>query len=423
MGRRSFISMTAIKKIVSASNRIKRERYKNELIRAQDGNGKERPPQFSLTNVDFNITSRIARIEILQSQEYRTIQKYITQNYVKYPIYSEWKIKEKTLKKTLKLTNSELELLNVNEDNLIKMFAEEIIIELNNEELFPSWFIKMYLKRELDSDLQNMKNELNFFIKNQNNKIITQQTNIDNYNNEITTYSKTLNRQQKKQNKLELKLTKLSNTKPSILKSLISLGIFNYLISNKRKNKLELKLSTCNSFIGELNRNISDNNYQVIKCNKNIDNYKLNITDKEKEYKNKRELRLIDYNKKILEVKPLSNMVSYDDTFTMLKLFSGIEYEKIIGVYVIHNKEKDKYYVGQSKDVMKRIKQHFNGTIPKNTIFAEDYYTSQMEDRDNIFELKIIRCETKDELDRLERKLIYEYDSWNNGYNGTSGNI
>lgn len=423
MGRRSFISMTEIKRIASSSNRIKREKYNNELIKAQGGNEKERPPQFSLTKVDFNITSRIARIEILQSQEYRTIQKYITQNYEKYPIYSEWKIKKKILKKTLKLTNSELELLNVNEDDLIRMFAEEIIIELNNEELFPSWFIKMYLKRELDSDLQNIKSELNSFIDNQNNKIITQQTNIDNYNNEISQYNKTLNKQQKRKNKLELKLTKLSNTNPSIAKSLISLGIFNYLTSNKRKNKLELKLSTYNNFICELNKNISDNNNQISKCNKNIDNYKLNINEKEKEYKNKKESRLSDYNKKLLEVKPLSNMVSQDESFIMLKLFSGLEYEKIIGVYVIHNKEKDKYYVGQSKDVMKRIKQHFNGTIPKNTIFAEDYYTSQIENRDNIFELKIIRCKTKDELDSLEKKLIYEYDSWNNGYNRTSGNI
>lgn len=423
MGRRSFISMTAIKRIASASNRIKKERYNNELIKAQGGNEKERPPKFSLTKVDFNITSRIARIEIVQTQEYRTIQKYITQNYEKYPIYSEWKIKEKILKKTLKLTNSELELLNVNEDDLIKMFAEEIIIALNNEELFPSWFIKMHLKRELDSDLQVIKNELNSFIDSQNNKIIAQQTNIDNYNNEITQYNKTLNKQQRRKNKLELKLTNISNTKPSILKSLISLGIFNYFISKKRRNKLELKLSSCNTFICELNKNISDNNNQISKCNKNIDNYKLNISKKEKASKNKKNSRLCEYNKKLSEVKPLSNMVSQDESFTMLKLFSGLEYERIIGVYVIHNKEKDKYYVGQSKDVMKRIKQHFNGTIPKNTIFAEDYYTSQMENRDNIFELKIIRCETKDELDSLEKKLIYEYDSWNSGYNGTSGNI
>jgi len=419
---RSIISISAIKRIASASNRIKREKYNNELLMAQ-GNEKEMPPQFSLSKVDFNITSRIARIEILQSQEYRTIQKYITRNYEKYPIYSEWKVKEKTLKKTLKLTNSELESLNNNEDDLIRMFAEDIIIELNNEELIPSWFIKLYLKRELDSDLKIIKKELNSFVHNQKKEIITQETNIDIYNNEIIKCTTTLNKQLKRKNKLESKLTKLSNAKPSIIKSLISFGIFNYLISNKRKNQLELKLAAFNNVICELNKNILDNNNKINKSNKNIDDYNLKINKKEKEFGNKKELRLNEYNKKLLEVKPLSSAASNDGSFIMLKLFSGLEYEKIIGVYVIHNKEKDKYYVGQSKDVMKRIRQHFNGTIPKNSIFAEDYYTSQMKDRDNIFELKIIRCETKDELDSLEKKLIYEYDSWNNGYNRTSGNI
>lgn len=422
MSTRSIISISAIKRIASASNRIKREKYNNELLMAQ-GNGKEMPPQFSLGKVDFNITSRIARIEILQSQEYRTIQKYITRNYEKYPIYSEWKVKEKILKKTLKLTNSELESLNNNEDDLIKMFAEDIIIELNNEELIPSWFIKLYLKRELDSDLKIIKKELNSFVYNQKKEIITQETNIDIYNNEIIKYTRTLNKQLKRKNKLEPKLTKLSNAKPSIIKTLISFGIFNYLISNKRKNQLELKLTAFNNVICELNKNILDNNNKITKCNKDIDDYSLKINKKEKEFESKKELRLSEYNKKLLEVKPLSSVASNNGNFTMLKLFSGLEYEKIIGVYVIHNKEKDKYYVGQSKDVMKRIRQHFNGTIPKNSIFAEDYYTSQMKDRDNIFELKIIRCETKDELDSLEKKLIYEYDSWNNGYNRTSGNI
>ena len=120
MGRRSFISMTAIRRMSSVANRIKRERHNNELIKAQGGNDRERPPQYTLSKVEFNITSRIARIEILQSQEYRTIQKYITQNYEKYPIFSEWKTKEKTIKKTLKLSNSELELLNVHNDDLIR---------------------------------------------------------------------------------------------------------------------------------------------------------------------------------------------------------------------------------------------------------------------------------------------------------------
>lgn len=101
---------------------------------------------------------------------------------------------------------------------------------------------------------------------------------------------------------------------------------------------------------------------------------------------------------------------------------SGLQYEKITGCYVIHNTENDKYYVGQSKDVMKRLKQHFKGTVPQNTIFAEDYYTSTKPDKENIFEVKIIRCSTKDELDRMEKQLISDYDSWNTGYNRTSGN-
>lgn len=414
--------MTIIERIAAVADLIKGERCNNELING-GGNEKEKPPQYSLAKVDFNITSRIARIEILQSQEYRTIQKYITKNYEKYPVYSEWKIKEKVLKKTLKLTNLELESLNINEDNLIKMFAEEIVVGLKNEELIPSWFKKMYLKRELDSNLQNIKNELKSFIDEEKNKIITHQTNINNYKNENIQYNKTLEKQEKRKNKLELKLTRLCNAKPSIVKSLISLGIFNYLISKKRKNKLELKLSTCNNLISELNKNISNNINRIKKSNKNINKYKLNIREKEKELKNKKGSILSDYNKKLLEVKPLSNSVSHDESFIMLKFFSGLEYEKIIGVYVIHNKEKDKYYVGQSKDVMKRIKQHFNGTTPQNPIFAEDYYTSQIENRDNIFEVKVIRCETKDELDSLEKKLIYDYDSFNNGYNRTSGNI
>ena len=45
-----------------------------------------------------------------------------------------------------------------------------------------------------------------------------------------------------------------------------------------------------------------------------------------------------------------------------------------------------------------------------------------MDNKWDIFENKIIRCETKYELDGLEKKLIYEYDSWNSGHNGTSGN-
>ena len=73
--------------------------------------------------------------------------------------------------------------------------------------------------------------------------------------------------------------------------------------------------------------------------------------------------------------------------------------------------------------MLKRVcKQHFDGTNVKNIIFAEDYYCSQLENKDNLFEVRIIRLNTKDEMDQKEKELIEEYDSFNNGYNGTNGN-
>ena len=423
MGRRSFISMTAIKRMVSASNRLKRERYNNNLIQAQGGNEKEKAPTYTLNKVEFNINTRITRIEILQTQEYRTIQKYVTQNYQKYPIYSEWKIKEKIIKKSIKLTNSELELLNTNEDELIAIFAEDIIIELGNEELFPSWFIKLYLKRELDSDLKNMKNKLNEYRVEQNDTITNKAEEIKNINIENEKFHKKLLKFEKIKSKKQKLLERLSLAKKNVFKGLFTFGIYLYLISNRRKIKIESKLLITNSKILDINENINRNTKIIDNCNKTIEKCKVNINNYEKDYTSKKDSRVEEFNHKISEVKPLANVVNQDDSFMMLKLFGGLEYERIIGVYVIHNKEKDKYYVGQSKDVMKRIKQHFNGTVPKNQIFAEDYYTSQIEDKNNLFEIKIIKCETKDELDSLEKQLIYEYDSWNRGYNGTSGNI
>jgi hypothetical protein len=71
---------------------------------------------------------------------------------------------------------------------------------------------------------------------------------------------------------------------------------------------------------------------------------------------------------------------------------------------------------------LRRLKQHFKGTVPNNVIFAEDYYTSLSYNKENLFEVKIISCQTKDELDQMEKQLITKYNAFEFGYNGTSGN-
>lgn len=421
--RRSLISMTTVNRLVTISNRTKREKSNTTLINSHKGNEKEKPPQYHLDSVEFNLDTRISRIEFTQVQEYRTIQRYITQNYVKYPIYSDWKLKTKQIKKTVKLTNLTLESLNTHKDFLIRSFAEEIIVKLNNEELFPSWFLRLNLTREFDENLQVLDTEYANYKNNQQSKIKFENDTIATQTNELEKLHKSLRQLEKKLTKNENRLKKISCKKNSLLKGLLTFGIYAYLISQRRKNKLCQKSNKLTLKIEEVNLLIKGKDNIIATSKQKIHNYDNQIKEKEKEIKVKKDCETASYNEKISFIHPLENIVEVDTDFFPLKLFSGFEYERILGCYIIHNKEKDKYYVGQSKDVMKRLKQHFKGTVPKNQIFAEDYYTSQFDNKEDLFEIKIIKCETKDELDRVEKQLIYEYDSWNIGYNGTSGNI
>lgn len=219
------------------------------------------------------------------------------------------------------------------------------------------------------------------------------------------------------------KLDWISLHKKSVLKAMLTFGIYCYLISEKRKAKINSRVVVLDNYVAWHKEEVAVCENKINNCEKDIDLIKEEIETYKADFDNKKAEKERVYNEQISLVRPLEGMIEEkDDSFIMLKSFSGLQYERIIGCYIIHNIEKDKYYVGQSKDVMKRIKQHFNGTVPKNVIFAEDYYLSKLPNKEDIFEIRIIRCETKDELDRMEKELISEYDSWNNGYNGTSGN-
>lgn len=95
---------------------------------------KEKYPTMQLLSCNFSIETRIARLEFRQLQEYRTIERYVTSNYVKTPIYSYWKIKEKLIRKSIKLTNAELENLQQSSDALIAIFAYQIVSALRAPE-------------------------------------------------------------------------------------------------------------------------------------------------------------------------------------------------------------------------------------------------------------------------------------------------
>lgn len=420
--RRSLIPMSSIKKLVSIANRKKREEEKQRLIDSSISNEKELTPTYEIVDLKFDINSRNTKITFKQTKYYRTVERYVTQYYVKYPVYSDWKTKTKNISKSIKLTNAELESLNVNDDDLIREFADEIINKINIEELFPSWYIKKYIKFGYEEKIKELDSEQNDYVRNGENRQNENKKNITKYNNGIQELNEKNIKLNKKKIRAQHKIEKIGKAKKSIFLYIISMGIYYSLNSQKRLEKFKRQHDQLRTQIDENMAKISQLERNIEISTKNIETIKNNIIVTIKNIENKKECEKEKCANLISQVKPLQDQYIIDDSFQPLKLLSGFEYKKIIGCYVIHNKEKDKYYVGQSKDILRRLKQHFRGTMPNNIIFAEDYYSSKQENKDDLFEIKIIECSTKDELDRKEKNLIEFYDSWNKGYNGTSGN-
>ena len=86
------------------------------------------------------------------------------------------------------------------------------------------------------------------------------------------------------------------------------------------------------------------------------------------------------------------------------------------GIYIIHNLTKDKYYVGQSKTVLKRINSHFTGS-GNGDVYADLKYGDE-------FTVKAIPLSESGygSLDDLERDAIQTYKACESGYNKNRGN-
>lgn len=227
---------------------------------------------------------------------------------------------------------------------------------------------------------------------------------------------------QKALKKINDTLNKIECYKPSILKSIITLFIYNYLKSSKRKARFLEKQNKVKKAIVDLENAINKNNFCISECTTHISEAEKEIEIKQVETENLKRQETEFLESQLREITPLPEEYNDKSDFVPLKSLVGYSYTKIIGCYVIRNIINGKCYVGQSKDVLKRLHQHFKGTTPNNVIFAEDYYMTPQNERDNLFEVRIIRCQTKDELDRTEKQLIFDYEAFIKGYNGTNGN-
>lgn len=413
------ISVTQIQRWISTANRLKRERRNEELIQAQAGQEKDMLPEQSLVSVDFNKETRVAHVVFEETQMYRTIDRYVTQNYVKYPIYSSWKTKCKTIKKTLKLTNERLEDLHCDSDRLVRIFANDIIAALNDDSLYPAWFIMRFYADEYKEKLSTIEQELNSFLSIEQGFIQGEEKEIKRTKDKIEAYKLVIQKTRPKYYKYYNKVDRIENAYRSVIKYIVSFGAYAYVVSKTRKSRLIKKRDSHKKTIDSAERSISEREEKIEELKKEISDAKAKIDKKKEETEKIKAEEYKAYYKKIKSVKPLEKSAQTNEFFP-LKSFAGMAYQKVVGCYIIRNKENGRCYVGQSKDVYKRIKQHFRGTVPNNIIFAEDYYSSK--NKEDLFEIMIIPKQTKDELDETERILIEEYQARAKGYNGTSGN-
>ncbi len=354
-------------------------------------------------NVEFNSTTRIAKVTFELKKYYRTIERYVQQNYQRSPIYSELKSKTRQYTKTYKLTNNVLENLHGEFNSKNEHLYMRLICALNSPSLVPYMFFLKALGEQLkiavEYDKAQMSEKQNS-IANIEKQIIGRKETLS---FDISKASKPLEKAIKKTEKITKKLNSLEQ-------------------KGKVNPKVEANLKNLNNYIREQEKSIQDMKREISSLDATLSAKKATVSKECEELK--QHIVFIQHKEYSLlkKFKPLQAEISDATEFIPLDSISGIEYRKIVGCYVIRNIENKKCYVGQSKDVLRRLKQHFKGTVPNNPIFAEDYYTSSTEDKSKLFEVKIIELQTKDELDRTEKDLIEQYDCFYSGYNGTHGN-
>ena len=86
------------------------------------------------------------------------------------------------------------------------------------------------------------------------------------------------------------------------------------------------------------------------------------------------------------------------------------------GVYVLHNVSKDKYYVGQSQNVMNRVNSHLTGK-GNGSVYADYKYGDE-------FEIVMVPLKNSGyrSLNKLESVTIDAFGAYKKGYNKTKGN-
>lgn len=143
-----------------------------------------------------------------------------------------------------------------------------------------------------------------------------------------------------------------------------------------------------------------------------------------KQYRKDNQDKMREYDKQIYDKKveqSLEEIRQYVEKDP--EKYNYIEGQKIFGViYLVHNINSDKYYVGQTQN-------GFDIRYNKGWLYEHSFKEEVCEDlelygKDSFEYTKVFKiAHNQEELDKLEAYYINYFDSYENGYNGNRGNI
>lgn len=377
--------------------------------------------------VEYKKDAQVFKVQIKISTLSPKIQRYIQRNYKRYPIYdTKPSVSKRNVSGTIEAKGETLENLQNNNDTDISECAIEIarIIHHFYPEFTPSWYFKNIANQEYKkkrTDAYNMaedEKKNNF----KNRKFIRYKIRGD--KEKLSALLRNKNKVNKIIKRLEKKLEKAENPTFATIKKILSLGIYHYLVSSRRVEKLKSKLQEYtqlqNKIISieeairkELETDMADYKNSVNQYKEIFNSYQ----EKELQYSQERDEKA--NNAKILPSK-ISDFGS--EYFIPLKTYLSLSNERVCGIYIIKNNKNNRCYVGQSKNVRKRIlSDHFEKLFPKNPHLTTDYFNTPESEREDLFSVRIIPCPSQ-ELDQKEAYYIDKYDAYESGYNETRGN-
>ena len=95
----------------------------------------------------------------------------------------------------------------------------------------------------------------------------------------------------------------------------------------------------------------------------------------------------------------------------------------IMGIYRLTNIETQQMYIGQSRDVRERFREHVKCALSIDTPGNNKLYPNMIKYRPENFTFELLEtCNDSTQLNEKERYWIEFYDTYNNGLNNTRGN-